>query len=98
MGRAPTSIPNRCTTCVKFKPGSLVCRPRKLQHHPHPSPLHIVTQVARAELKVLRADARESSKLLEDKRNLEKRVTELMATLEVVQDQRNELRASLKVR
>ncbi|MEW5300071.1 MAG: hypothetical protein WDW36_003028 [Sanguina aurantia] len=53
-------------------------------------------KVARAELKVLRADARESSKLLEDKRNLEKRVTELMATLEVVQDQRNELRASLK--
>jgi DNA repair exonuclease SbcCD ATPase subunit len=52
-------------------------------------------QVAATELRSLRKSARESTKLLEDKKALESRVQELAATLAVVQDQRNELRAAV---
>lgn len=44
------------------------------------------------ELRHLRQEAREGTRLLEDKKALETRVAELMATLALVQDQRNELR------
>lgn len=51
---------------------------------------------ARRELKRLRAEAREARKLLEDKRILENKVKEMQATLETVQDQRNELKRQVK--
>eukprot|EP00197_Chlamydomonas_leiostraca_P009765 CAMPEP_0202867474 /NCGR_PEP_ID=MMETSP1391-20130828/9454_1 /ASSEMBLY_ACC=CAM_ASM_000867 /TAXON_ID=1034604 /ORGANISM="Chlamydomonas leiostraca, Strain SAG 11-49" /LENGTH=1634 /DNA_ID=CAMNT_0049547521 /DNA_START=190 /DNA_END=5094 /DNA_ORIENTATION=- len=51
---------------------------------------------ATRELRHLQKEARESTKLLEDKKALEVRVTELLATLEVVQNQRNELRQQAK--
>jgi hypothetical protein len=47
---------------------------------------------------LLRAEARESHKLLEDKKALEGKVRELQATLEVVQNQRNELRQQVRAR
>jgi len=53
-------------------------------------------KAAKRALRQLRADARESSKLLEDKKALEVKVHELQATLEVVQKQRNELRQQIK--
>lgn len=49
-------------------------------------------QVARHALRSLRQQAREGVRLLEDKKVLEARVAELGATLETVQNQRNELR------
>jgi len=52
--------------------------------------------VSRRELKRLRAEAREARKLLEDKRILENKVKEMHATLETVQDQRNELKRQVK--
>ncbi len=54
------------------------------------------SQVAKRELRQLRMEARESTKLLEDKKALEMRCIELQATLEVVQNQRNELRQQIK--
>lgn len=48
--------------------------------------------MARRELRGLRQQAREGTKLLEDKKALEQKVHELQAMLETVQDQRNELR------
>ena len=55
-----------------------------------------VLQVAKRELRHLRLEARESTKLLEDKKALEMRCVELQATLEVVQNQRNQLRQQIK--
>eukprot|EP00967_Tisochrysis_lutea_P143406 scaffold266375_cov21-Tisochrysis_lutea.AAC.1 len=49
-------------------------------------------QVAKSELRQLRQNAREGTRLLEDKKVLESKCQELQATLEVVQNQRNELR------
>ncbi len=57
-----------------------------------------MAQVASRELRQLRQEARESTKLLEDKKALEAKVQELQATLAVVQDQRNELRQQVRVR
>ena len=51
---------------------------------------------AKRELRALRAEAREGTKLLEDKKALEAKVHEMQATLETVQNQRNELRQQLK--
>lgn len=53
-------------------------------------------KAAKRELRNLRADARESTKLLEDKKALETKVKELHGTLETVQMQRGELRQALK--
>ncbi len=53
--------------------------------------------MARAELRRRRAEARESGKLLQDKQALERRLGELQAVLETVQNQRNELRQQFKV-
>lgn len=53
---------------------------------------HFFSQVAKRELRQLRQNAREGTKLLEDKRVLENRCVELQGTLETVQGQRNELR------
>jgi myosin V len=53
---------------------------------------------ARRELRRLRQEAREATKLLQDKRSLEEKVTELQNVLEVVQNQRNELKQQYKVR
>ena len=51
---------------------------------------------AKRELRRLRQEARESSKLLKDKRTLELRVQELEEIVNTVQTQRNELKQSLK--
>lgn len=53
---------------------------------------------ARRELRRLRQEAREATKLLQDKRSLEEKVAELQNVLEVVQNQRNELKQQYKVR
>ncbi len=53
-------------------------------------------QVAKCELRQLRQNAREGTKLLEDKKVLESRCKELQGTLEVVQNQRNELRHQVR--
>ncbi|EFJ44389.1 type XI myosin heavy chain MyoA [Volvox carteri f. nagariensis] len=53
-------------------------------------------KVARRELRALRQQAREGTKLLEDKKALEQKVHELQAMLETVQGQRNELRQQVK--
>lgn len=45
----------------------------------------------------LRAEAREAGKLMQDKRFLESKVAEMTGTLELVQNQRNELKQSYKV-
>jgi hypothetical protein len=45
----------------------------------------------------LRAEAREAVKLMQDKRFLESKVAEMTGTLELVQNQRNELKQSYKV-
>lgn len=52
---------------------------------------------ARRELRRLRQEAREATKLLQDKRSLEEKVAELQNVLEVVQNQRNELKQQYKV-
>ena len=44
----------------------------------------------------MHAEARAATKLLADKKNLEVKVKEMLNTLEVVQNQRNELRQQLK--
>ena len=54
--------------------------------------------MAKAELRRRRAEARESGKLLQDKQALERRLGELQAVLETVQNQRNELKQQFKVR
>ncbi len=48
--------------------------------------------MAKKKLRALRQEAREGTKLLEDKKVLEQKVHELQAMLETVQNQRNELR------
>jgi len=53
-------------------------------------------RVAKRELRRLRKEARESTKLLKDKRTLELRVQELQDIVNTVQNQRNELKQSLK--
>ncbi|GFR45863.1 hypothetical protein Agub_g7314 [Astrephomene gubernaculifera] len=53
-------------------------------------------KVARRALRHLRQQAREGTKLLEDKKALEQKVHELQSMLETVQDQRNELRQQVK--
>eukprot|EP00798_Chlamydomonas_sp_ICE-L_P002990 gene2990-12998_t len=53
-------------------------------------------KMAKRELRQLRVDARESGKLLEDKNALELKVAELQGTLDMVQNQRNELRQAVK--
>ncbi|KAG2451764.1 hypothetical protein HYH02_003543 [Chlamydomonas schloesseri] len=53
-------------------------------------------KVARKALRSLRQQAREGTKLLEDKKALEAKVAELQAMLETVQNQRNELRQQVK--
>jgi len=52
--------------------------------------------VAKRELRQLRVEARESGKLLKDKRALEIRCQELQEILETVQNQRNDLRSQLR--
>lgn len=52
--------------------------------------------MARRELRALRQQAREGTKLLEDKKVLEQKVHELQAMLETVQGQRNELRQQVR--
>lgn len=54
------------------------------------------SKVAKRELRKLKLDAREATKLLEDKKVLEVKLKEVQNTLEVVQNQRNELRQQLK--
>lgn len=53
-------------------------------------------RVAKRELRQLRVEARESGKLLKDKRALEIRCQELQEILETVQNQRNDLRSQLR--
>ncbi|KXZ52496.1 MYO1A protein [Gonium pectorale] len=53
-------------------------------------------KVARRALRSLRQQAREGTKLLEDKKALEAKVHELEAMLQKAQDQRNELRQQVK--
>ncbi|WIA40194.1 hypothetical protein OEZ86_013582 [Tetradesmus obliquus] len=48
------------------------------------------------ELRHLKSEAREAGKLLEDKKALEAKLREVQGTLELVQGQRNELRAEVK--
>ena len=55
-------------------------------------------KLARRKLRALRAEAREAGKLMQDKRFLETKVAELTGTLELVQNQRNDLRQQFKVR
>ena len=52
--------------------------------------------LARKELRRLRVEARESSRLLQDKANLETALTETRATLEAVVAQRDELKRRLR--
>lgn len=54
-------------------------------------------RVARRRLRALRMEAREAGKLMQDKRFLEHKVAELAATLELVQNQRNDIRQQFKV-
>jgi hypothetical protein len=51
---------------------------------------------ALSELRHLKSEAREASKLLEDKKVLEVKLKEVQSTLELVQGQRNELRQEVK--
>lgn len=53
-------------------------------------------KVARKALRSLRQQAREGTKLLEDKKALETKVAELQSMLETVQNQRNELRQQVR--
>lgn len=53
-------------------------------------------KAAKRELRKLHSEARAATKLLEDKKVLEVKMKELQNTLEVVQNQRNELRQQLK--
>lgn len=55
-------------------------------------------KVARRQLRALRMEAREAGKLMQDKRFLEHKVAELTATLELVQNQRNDIRQQFKAR
>lgn len=55
-------------------------------------------KLARRELRRRRTEAREATKLLQDKVNLEGRMQELQALVETLQGQRNELKQSYKVR
>ena len=55
-------------------------------------------KLARRKLRALRAEAREAGKLMQDKRFLETKVVELTSTLELVQNQRNDLRQQFRVR
>ena len=55
-------------------------------------------KLARRKLRALRAEAREAGKLMQDKRFLETKVAELTSTLELVQNQRNDLRQQFRVR
>jgi chromosome segregation ATPase len=48
------------------------------------------------ELRHLKSEAREATKLLEDKKALEAKLREVQGTLELVQNQRNELRQEVK--
>lgn len=54
------------------------------------------TKVSKRELRKLKLEAREATKLLEDKKVLEIKLREVQNTLETVQNQRNELRQQLK--
>lgn len=54
-------------------------------------------KTARRELRRRRTEAREATKLLQDKQNLDAKLKETMAMLENVQNQRNEIRQSYKV-
>ena len=56
------------------------------------------SKLARRKLRALRAEAREAGKLMQDKRFLETKVAELTSTLELVQNQRNDLRQQFRVR
>jgi chromosome segregation ATPase len=49
-----------------------------------------------SELRHLKSEAREAGKLLEDKKALEAKLREVQGTLELVQNQRNELRQEVK--
>lgn len=55
-------------------------------------------KLARRELRRRRTEAREATKLLQDKANLEGRMTELQTLVETLQGQRNELKQAYKVR
>ena len=68
--------------------------PHNTHTHSHIHTIHTRAhlQLAKRELAHLRQEARESTKLLEDKKALESKVRELQDTLNLVQDQRNELR------
>ena len=54
-------------------------------------------KLARRELRSRRKEAREATKLLEDKQALDVKLKETIATLEHVQNQRNELKQAYKV-
>lgn len=55
------------------------------------------SKVARKELRNRRKEAREATKLLQDKQALDVKLKETIATLEHVQNQRNELKQAYKV-
>lgn len=54
-------------------------------------------KIARRELRNRRKEAREATKLLQDKQALDVKLKETIATLEHVQNQRNELKHAYKV-
>eukprot|EP00798_Chlamydomonas_sp_ICE-L_P027113 gene27113-2338_t len=56
----------------------------------------VLQTTAKRELRELRSEARESGKLLEDKKALEIKMLEMQETLDMVQNQRNELRQQVK--